>query len=323
MDLPPLSADRSRPPPPDRPLGPPRREAGAAPPLGAADPADAPWRDAEDGPGGGPEDGAPAPGFSVSLPPPRFRTLRTIGALVLREMAATYGRSPGGYIWAILQPLGIIAILSLAFSLLIRSPPLGTSFVFFYATGYLPFDIYSTQASKTANTLRVLRSLLNYPAVTWLDAILARFLLNLLTDIAVAAILFTGIIWALGIPVMIDMRPIIEGVLLAALGGLGIGLVNALLGGIWPIWAILWGIVTRPLFIASGVLFLYEDLPATVRDILWWNPLVHVIALVRSGFYPTYDASFVSIPYCAAVALILVMTGLLFMRSYYKLILEQ
>ena len=31
----------------------------------------------------------------------RFATLRTITALILREMATTYGRSPGGYVWAI------------------------------------------------------------------------------------------------------------------------------------------------------------------------------------------------------------------------------
>ena len=35
----------------------------------------------------------------------RFASFRAIGALILREMATSYGRSPGGYIWAILEPV--------------------------------------------------------------------------------------------------------------------------------------------------------------------------------------------------------------------------
>ncbi|MEL6475009.1 MAG: sugar ABC transporter permease, partial [Pseudomonadota bacterium] len=32
----------------------------------------------------------------------RFASLRSIIALMLREMATSYGRSPGGYLWAVL-----------------------------------------------------------------------------------------------------------------------------------------------------------------------------------------------------------------------------
>lgn len=52
-----------------------------------------------------------------------FPTFRTVMALVLREMSSRYGRSPGGYIWAVLEPVGTILILSIAFSFMLRSPP--------------------------------------------------------------------------------------------------------------------------------------------------------------------------------------------------------
>ena len=67
---------------------------------------------------------------------------RAIGALVLREMATTFGRSPGGWLWAVAEPVAVIALLSFAFSLAFRSPSLGTSFPLFYATGYLPFLLF-------------------------------------------------------------------------------------------------------------------------------------------------------------------------------------
>ena len=37
---------------------------------------------------------------------PRFQRLRVIAALVLRGMGARNSRATGGYLWAILQPLG-------------------------------------------------------------------------------------------------------------------------------------------------------------------------------------------------------------------------
>ena len=41
---------------------------------------------------------------------PRFRMVRTVIALMLREMSTTYGRTPGGYVWALMQPLGSIIV---------------------------------------------------------------------------------------------------------------------------------------------------------------------------------------------------------------------
>ena len=66
-----------------------------------------------------------------------FRFVRTILALILREMSTTYGRSAGGYIWAVLEPAAGIALLAFAFSLALRAPSLGTNFALFCYNTYL------------------------------------------------------------------------------------------------------------------------------------------------------------------------------------------
>ncbi|WP_260008654.1 hypothetical protein [Leisingera sp. M527] len=58
-------------------------------------------------------------------------------------MSTRYGRTPGGYLWAILEPMAAILFLAIGFSLVIRSPSLG-SFLLFYATGFLPFNLYQS-----------------------------------------------------------------------------------------------------------------------------------------------------------------------------------
>ena len=112
----------------------------------------------------------PAPAL---VPKKQGSRLRTITALILREMQARYGNSPGGYVWAVLDPVGKLMIMSFLFSFVIRSPSLGNSFILFYATGLLPFALFSAISGATTQSLNYSRALLTYPVVMWLDAIFA------------------------------------------------------------------------------------------------------------------------------------------------------
>lgn len=242
-------------------------------------------------------------------------------ALILREMTSTYGRSPGGYIWAILEPLGVIMILSFGFSLLIKSPSLGTNFLLFYATGYLPFMLYQSVSLTVARSLHYSKPLLFYPSVTWVDSIIARFTLNALTQVMAGFILLVGILVVADTRTVLDIQPLLLATCLAALLGLGIGSLNCLLMGLFPVWAQIWSIVTRPLFLASGVLFLYEDLPPLVQNVLWYNPLMHVVGLFRQGLYSLYNPTYISSLFVLGVSLICMALGLLLLRRYHKDIL--
>lgn len=253
----------------------------------------------------------------------RFATLRTIAALVLREMSTRYGRTPGGYIWSILEPLAAILFLSIGFSLVIRTPSLGTSFLLFYATGFLPFNLYMTISNTTARALNFSKPLLKYPAVTWIDAILARFILNSLTSILIAFILIGSVLMISDSRAVVDMGPTLEALALTMLLGLGVGTVNCVLLGLYPLWDVAWSIITRPLFLASGILFLYDDLPPLARELLWYNPLLHITGLMRRGFYPTYAAAYVNLTYVLLISLTLLALGLVLMGRYHRVILNR
>ncbi len=241
---------------------------------------------------------------------------------MLREMSSTYGRSPGGYAWAILEPFGTILMLSFGFSLMLRSPSLGSSFILFYATGYLPFNMFQTLSRVTANALTFSQALLNYPTVLWIDAVAARIFLNLLTDILVAFVLLTSIVLLSGLTITLSFGPIIAAFGSAALLGVGVGLLNGVLFGFFPAWKTIWGIITRPLFLASGVILIFEDLPPFAGNILWWNPLMHITGKMREGFYSIYSPQYISLPLVTLLSLILICYGLMLMRRYQRKLLE-
>tara|TARA_R110002049_G_scaffold117332_2_gene270537 strand:- start:120896 stop:121711 length:816 start_codon:yes stop_codon:yes gene_type:complete len=268
------------------------------------------------------------PSSSILLPTSRavrarrFASLRTISALVLREMVTTYGRSPGGYLWAVIEPVAGIALLTLIFSAGFRAPALGTNFPIFYATGMLPFLMYNDLAGKVALSLLFSKPLMAYPAVTFVDAIIARFIVNLLTQVLVVYITFGGIMLIFDTRLLPDYPTIVTAFGLAALLGLGVGTMNCYLFTRFPVWQRAWSILMRPMFIISCIFFTFETIPQPYNDYLWYNPLVHVVGLVRRGFYSSYDGSYISVLYLLALSLGLLMSGLLLLRRHHRFLLN-
>lgn len=248
--------------------------------------------------------------------------LRTVSALMLREMSTRYGRSPGGYVWALLEPIGGILILGIGLSLLVRVPPLGTSFFLFYATGFIPFQLYQNVSHMVARSINFSRPLLLYPAVTWVDAVLARFLLNALTSAMVCYIILSGLLIVVDSRTTLEFGPILLSVALALCLGLGIGVLNCALMGLVRVWDQVWSIATRPLFLASGVLFLYEDMPSSVQTVLWYNPLFHITGLMRTGFYPTYEAAYVSVLFVCLTSALCLALGIVLLSRHHRDILN-
>ncbi|WP_101069283.1 ABC transporter permease [Roseovarius salinarum] len=248
---------------------------------------------------------------------------RTIFALMLREMSARYGKSPGGYMWAVLEPMGMIIVLSFAFSLVLRSPSLGNSFILFYSAAYIPFIFYSNIQRFAGAAINFSKQLLKYPIVIWLDAVIARVALNALTGLLVAYIIMTGILVLNDTVAVLDFEPMIVAMTLALLLGTGVGLTNCVLFAFFPVWQNAWSIATRPLMLASAVIYIYEDLPPMAQAVLWYNPLAHVTGMMRTGFFPMYEADYLSTIYVLSFALILNAVGLMLMRRHHNEVLNR
>jgi capsular polysaccharide transport system permease protein len=248
--------------------------------------------------------------------------LRAIAALVLREMATTYGRSPGGYLWAILEPVVGVAVLTVVFSLAFRNPPIGANFALFYATGLLPIMIYTSLTTKMGMSIRFSRPLLAYPKVSFFDAIFSRLILNALTQVVVFIVVMSGLIWVFDLRVILDYGAIaLSLAMIIALGG-AIGTLNCFLMSRFPVWQQVWSILNRPMFIISGVFFLVDEVPEPYRSVLLINPVAHCLSLMRAGFYATYDAQLVSPTYVFLVAIVAMFFGVLLLYSFGRSLLE-
>jgi capsular polysaccharide transport system permease protein len=82
----------------------------------------------------------------------------------------------------------------------------------------------------------------------------------------VVGIALTGLALATG-----EVRIVAPGLVVLSLGlrpcwASASGVLNCLLVGLFPVWGQVWAILSRPLFLVAGVIFVMEDLPTRIQD---------------------------------------------------------
>jgi capsular polysaccharide transport system permease protein len=234
---------------------------------------------------------------------------RVIGALVLREMRASYGKVKIGYLWAILRPIMFIAVVSMLFSLRGRVPPFGTSMPLFFATGILPFYLFSRTIREMSNVLDRNEDLFEYPIVKPIDSLVARVLLDGLTYTLAVVICISAMIYVLEVPSPDRPHVCALAMLGMALLALGTGTLFAVLSKLVPSWRMLLATVQRPLVFFSGVLHPIEHLPVEFQNVLAWNPLVHGVELFRNGYYMGYRCRVLDIDYLFTCGIVMCVLG--------------
>lgn len=251
-----------------------------------------------------------------------MNAIRSILALILREMSSTYGRHPGGYIWAILEPVAALTLLSIVFSVAFRAPALGDNFPLFYATGYLPFMLYNDVSNKIAQSIKFSKPLLFYPPVTFMHAILGRFLLNVVTHVLVFLIISTAICTLYDYRAPLNYTAMISALIMASALALGVGTLNCYASTRFPAWDRAWAILNRPAFIVSGIFFTLSSVPEPFQSYLLLNPLIHVVGEMRAGFYPTYDSYYVSYIFVYLFAICCFLLGLILLNRFHRVLIN-
>jgi len=241
---------------------------------------------------------------------------RVLGALVLREMRARYGRSQIGYLWALLEPLGYVVALTIVFSYAERPAPYGNSLPLYFALGVIPFKLFMGLANQLTSAMMSNQALLTYPIVKEFDTVVARFLLEAITSIAVLVICLTGIWLIDDVPGPSQPLRMMEGLALVMLFGFGVGLTNACIIRHFASWQNVFRIITAPMVFISGIFYSFSSLPSEARAVLSWNPLIHGIEIVRDGYYSNYRAEAVDANYLLSVGFTLLVIGM-FMERFY------
>jgi capsular polysaccharide transport system permease protein len=242
------------------------------------------------------------------------RHFQVLGALLRRE-EENRRQAPMESIMNLLEPIIMIATVGFLFYILGRRQvsPLGGSPILFYATGFFPlyFFIYVSRRMRGAIDTPARR----FPIEQRLDHIIVHIVLRII-DYAILGLLVFGIVYIFfdhdAIPH--DLVDVVLACVAIVMLGFGWGMLILVLSKKHWFWNFILPAISRALIIFSGIFFIPDFFPPDIRHVLSFNPMLHAVALFKTGFYPSYPAIILDMTYLGYCSIFAVVFGLVLER---------
>lgn len=250
------------------------------------------------------------------IPRTSLQVLRDVTfGLLIRELKTRFGSYRLGYAWALLDPLLMISAFSVIFGLRGHSGFGGAPAPLFIAASYLPFLFFKDVVNKLQSAVSANMGLFCYRQVTPFATFIARFVLEVMVGMVVGCILVLGLLWFGFDAIPADPLQVILGYLLLMVFSFSLGIVFCVLVSLVPEANKFLNLLMMPLMFISCIMYPLATIPSQYQHWFLWNPLVHALELIRSGWIAGYSSPNVSWVFFSSVTLIL----LTFAMSCYRL----
>lgn len=211
-------------------------------------------------------------------------------ALLMRELKTRFGGHWTGVLWLFLDPLLKLAMITAVFTFLRGRTVYGSfDFAVFLFVAMLPFQLGVSLWKQLMNGVKANKGLFGYKQVKPFDTLVARTILEFVISVIVF-LMGLVVLERIGFRVMwpADVLAYLLTVVAFVLMGFGLGLVSAVGVNYMPRLEMVVSMLSMPLQIISGVIFPLSSLPREATDFLLYNPLLHLVELLRASFLPGY-----------------------------------
>jgi lipopolysaccharide transport system permease protein len=213
--------------------------------------------------------------------------------LSIHRIKVRYKQSMLGWAWAVLQPLALMAIYTVIFSVVTRVPTNGTPYAVFVYAALLPWTFFATAVTNSANGFVSHTQLITkvyFPR----EILPMTYVLAALFDLAVASFVLAGMMWWYRMPLTRNAWFVVPSIALALLFSFGLGLLLSAVqvrfrdvGLAVPLMIQIWMFATPVVYPLSAV-------PARFRALYLLNPMAGVVENFRrtiiEGKTPDYDS---------------------------------
>ncbi len=246
-----------------------------------------------------------------------------IGAILLRDIKLRAGPYYTGFLMILLMPLAHVLIVVTAFHIFGRLAPQGTDQVVYFGLSVLPFVIYTYLSRQIVISLGENRPLLYFNRVKVFDILLARGILEA-TGSVVVVIIFVCILAVYSN----DFSPrdwpgIVFAVAATIYFSFSIGVPNALIARVLPVWYLLFNASIPVFWLTSGILFFPTAIPEPYDRWLALNPLLQCVEWVRYSYYEDYPDKLLNIPYLMIFATVCLAVSLIAERPARRMLLSK
>lgn len=232
----------------------------------------------------------------------RYRGL--LYALTVREVKVRYKQSLLGIGWAILQPLVLMLIFTLIFSMLTTMPSDNIPYPIFSYSALLPWTFFATSINFTSQSIvnnAALIKKIYFPRELFpISGILAAFV-----DFAIAAMIFLGMMFFYKVPFTTNLLFFPAIFLIQIIFTLGVSFFLSAINVYYrdiryavPLGVQIW-------MYASPIIYPISLIPERLRTLYMLNPMASIIDSYRNVFIKGIAPDFYYLDIAALVSLIL------------------
>jgi capsular polysaccharide transport system permease protein len=248
---------------------------------------------------------------------------RVVGALLIREVYTRFGREGLGFAWIIGEPL-IFAVPVLLVWSAVRSPyEHGVPMMPFLWSGYLPLLLFRHVGARMLLFVRVNAGLLYHRQVTIFDIFLARFLLEVCSNLSAVLASFV-LFYALGLlDWPRDLSMFYLGYFFTIWWSAAVGLI---IGGLsersdWV--EKIWQPISYLYIFFAGFMYMAAWLPPALGNWALLLPPLQAYEMIRAGLFGATVRTYGDPLYETAALAVLTLMGLLFMREARKFVVAE
>lgn len=241
---------------------------------------------------------------------------RVLKALLLREIITRYGRKNLGFLWLFVEPFMMTLVIVLMWHFF-RADRFSTlNIVAFAITGYPLLMMWRNASKRAIGAIDANMALLYHRNVRPLDTLFSRMTLEIM-GATVAQILMLAFLVMIGwIEMPNDVLYMLFAWFLMALFAISLGLIICSLAYYLEFFGKIWGTLTFLMFPISGAFFLVTSLPSNAQSMLLWFPMIHGTEMFRHGYFGSSILTMESPSYLLASDLVMLLIGLLMVRSF-------
>ena len=241
-----------------------------------------------------------------------FRDLLML--LVKRDISVRYRQTALGVLWAVLQPLGMVAIFSIVFGRLARMPSDGVPYALYAFAGLLPWQFFSlaiTSASMSVVNSRNLVTKVYFPRLIVPVAAIGAPMLDLLVATGIMTVMTLW--YGRSLPGdLIILLPLFY--LLTALTAIGVGSFIAALNVAYRDFRNMMPFLTSAWMFATPVIYPPSIIPEKYASWIYLNPMAGIISGIRSAWFDL-PFNYGGMALSAAVSLLMLSVGMSYFRA--------
>jgi len=230
-------------------------------------------------------------------------------ALFLREVNVRFSAGKLGYFWVIFEPLLQISIFVTVKVMLFGSNST-LDYPVFITLGFIGFNLFRHIVDRAMSVFSANKGLYAYKQVKPVDTIIARVLTEILITIIIM-ILFVlfGLYFNFDLNIQ-SLGMLIFTFIWLILFGLSFGLFIAVIGVFFDSFQKVVKLVLSPLMFVSAIFYSMQDIPQTLQEILYYNPLVHFMEMLHANYFYSLTDDFVNYQYMLIWTVIPLFMGL-------------